>query len=248
MKRKFKAFTLIELIVVMAIMSILMVALMNFYKPIRETYVDSSMIEDMRTTQDGILEYLAENVKYAEKLMIFDDDSRYVSSYEYTDTTSPTGKSEKKINMPINSPKDAYDAFCIEYGLIKDDATATPDYNTMSGSEGKYIKSLEQIHIIVINRSALYDINGNVVSGADAAEKGYNGRVITNIIDKDKSAWNFYARDFGNAYGQRPAGNSTGTTYMALGGAYYGKSNYNIYINEDETIWSGSSSGSPSIT
>ncbi|MGN1417361.1 MAG: hypothetical protein ACI4XF_10980, partial [Oscillospiraceae bacterium] len=31
-------------------------------------------------------------------------------------------------------------------------------------------------------------------------------------------------------------------------GAYYGKSNYNIYINEDETIWSASSSGSPSIT
>ena len=43
MKKKFKAFTLIELIIVMAIFGILMAGLMNFFSPIRETYVDSTL-------------------------------------------------------------------------------------------------------------------------------------------------------------------------------------------------------------
>ena len=54
MKSKFKGFTLVELILVMAIMSILMLAIMNMFKPIREIYVDSTQYEAQRTAQNGV--------------------------------------------------------------------------------------------------------------------------------------------------------------------------------------------------
>lgn len=73
MKRKLKAFTLVELIVVMAIMSILMLALMQMFKPIRETYVDSTQYEAQRTAQNGVVQYITESVKYATDMGIYND-------------------------------------------------------------------------------------------------------------------------------------------------------------------------------
>lgn len=220
--KKIKAFTLIELIIVMAILAILMSALMNFYKPIRETYVDSTMIENMRTTQDGILEYLTENVRYAEYMMIFDEGAKYGYSYDYTDAYAPSGKSTKTGTVDIKSAKDAYEAFCIKYNFIKDDNTASPD-------ETKYEKTLKDVHVIVLNRADGYDITG-IHTGTNST--GYAGRIITNIID----GTNFTAKEFGNSFGNRTVSStSTGNSYMALGGAYYGESDYAIYIDKDSS-------------
>ena len=72
--RKFKGFTLVELIIVMAIMAIIMAALMNMMKPIRETYVDSTYYESERNTQSGIATYITESVRYATNLGVYTDD------------------------------------------------------------------------------------------------------------------------------------------------------------------------------
>jgi len=71
MKKILKGFTLIELIVVMAILSILMAAIMNMFKPIRETYVDSTLFEAQRTSQNGIIQYVTESVRYATDLGLY---------------------------------------------------------------------------------------------------------------------------------------------------------------------------------
>lgn len=71
MKAKFKAFTLIELIIVMAILVILMAAIINMFKPIRATYVDSTLYEARRTTQNGIIQYIGESIRYATDLGIY---------------------------------------------------------------------------------------------------------------------------------------------------------------------------------
>ena len=73
MKKTLKAFTLIELIIVMAIMSILMLAIMQMMKPIRSTYVDSTLYESQRTTQSGMVRYLTEKVRYATNLGIYNE-------------------------------------------------------------------------------------------------------------------------------------------------------------------------------
>ena len=69
--KKFKAFTLIELIIVMAIMAILMAAIMQMMKPIRATFVDTTYYEAQRTTQSGMVEYLSETLRYADNAGIY---------------------------------------------------------------------------------------------------------------------------------------------------------------------------------
>lgn len=69
--KRLKGFTLVELIVVMAIMTILMAAIMNMMKPIRSTYVDSTLYEAQRNTQTGITQYLAESTRYAAAMGIY---------------------------------------------------------------------------------------------------------------------------------------------------------------------------------
>lgn len=80
MMKKIKGFTLVELIVVMAIMTIIMAALMHFMSPIRDTYVDSTLYESQRTTQSGIGQYLCESVRYATNLGIYGNSDSSVSS------------------------------------------------------------------------------------------------------------------------------------------------------------------------
>lgn len=69
--KKIKGFTLIELIIVMAIFGILMAAIMRMFTPIRETYVDSTLYENQRTTQNGIITYITESVRYSTDLGIY---------------------------------------------------------------------------------------------------------------------------------------------------------------------------------
>ena len=72
MKRKIlKGFTLIELIVTMAIMSILMAAIMQMFKPIRETFVESTMLENRRASQNGVITYITESVRFATDIGIY---------------------------------------------------------------------------------------------------------------------------------------------------------------------------------
>lgn len=71
MRKFIKGFTLIELIIVMAILSIIMLGIMQMMKPIRATYVDSTYYESQRTTQNGISKYIGESVRYATKLTAY---------------------------------------------------------------------------------------------------------------------------------------------------------------------------------
>lgn len=73
MKTKLKGFTLVELIVVMAIMSILMVAIMNMWKPVRDTYVDSTQYEAQRTAQNGVVQYITESVRFATDMGLYNN-------------------------------------------------------------------------------------------------------------------------------------------------------------------------------
>lgn len=69
--KKIKGFTLLELIVVMAVMSILMVGIMQMMKPIRSTFVDSVYYEAQRNTQNGVITYLTETLRYASNIGIY---------------------------------------------------------------------------------------------------------------------------------------------------------------------------------
>ncbi len=71
--KKIKGFTLVELIIVMAILAILMSAIMQMFKPIRETYIDSTLYETQRTSQGGVIQYITESVRFATDMGIYND-------------------------------------------------------------------------------------------------------------------------------------------------------------------------------
>lgn len=114
MKKTLKAFTLVELIIVMAIMSILMIAIMQLMKPIRATYVDSTLYETQRTTQSGIIKYISESIRYATDIGIY---TQGASNNEYDVSKRVT------TSHSFSSTADAEDAilkFKAETGVTDD--------------------------------------------------------------------------------------------------------------------------------
>jgi prepilin-type N-terminal cleavage/methylation domain-containing protein len=71
MRYKVKAFTLIELIVVMAIVSIMMAAIMKFFEPIRIIYNDATFYEQRRSVTNSMVKYTTESIRYAKYLGIY---------------------------------------------------------------------------------------------------------------------------------------------------------------------------------
>lgn len=108
MKSKLKGFTLVELIIVMALMSILMVAIMNMFKPIRDTYVDSTQYEAQRTAQNGVIQYITETVRFATDMGIYTSDkvgnvTTAVDKFadEYVKTNALTGDDAARAKEAI---------------------------------------------------------------------------------------------------------------------------------------------------
>jgi prepilin-type N-terminal cleavage/methylation domain-containing protein len=71
MKYKVKAFTLIELIVVMAVVAIMMAAIMKFFEPIRMIYNDATFYEQRRSVTNSMVKYTTESIRYAKYLGIY---------------------------------------------------------------------------------------------------------------------------------------------------------------------------------
>lgn len=101
MKKILKGFTLIELIVVMAVMSILMLGIMRMMDPIRTTYVDSTYYESQRSTQNGIATYIGESLRYATKLGIYTGTSASDLSNAVSNFKSKSGY-EASVDGDIN--------------------------------------------------------------------------------------------------------------------------------------------------
>ena len=70
MKKKLKGFTLVELIIVVAIFGIIMAAVLSILNPISNVYKSTADNEHMRASCDNVRLYVEDNLKYADKLKI----------------------------------------------------------------------------------------------------------------------------------------------------------------------------------
>ena len=70
--KSLKGFTLIELIIVMAILVSLLTAILQLMEPVHEAYRDSTIYEQQRTIENGIISYIAESTRYAKAISIID--------------------------------------------------------------------------------------------------------------------------------------------------------------------------------
>lgn len=135
MKKKIlKGFTLVELIIVMALMSVLMLMVGLIMKPISQVLSDSSRYTEERYIMDGMGSYIEESLRYADKVcIIYDTDARPITGLN--DVADEMRVDEKKLQVLaiINSLPDA----------SKRPASWADDFTNNSGVEttGRIYKS-----------------------------------------------------------------------------------------------------------
>lgn len=128
--KKIKGFTLIELIIVMAIMTILMAAIMQMMKPIRSTYLDSTFYESQRNTQNGMVQYLTESLRYATNLGIYNQNAGATTLTsainDFKAATGITDESQIKIITIDNKTAYTYNNETCYGRIIKSKALVAP--------------------------------------------------------------------------------------------------------------------------
>ncbi len=65
--KKVKGFTLVELIVVMAIFGMIMAAALSIINPVGELYQNTSSYETARSSSSNVRQYIEENIQYADR-------------------------------------------------------------------------------------------------------------------------------------------------------------------------------------
>lgn len=73
MKKRFKGFTLIELIIVMAIFSVIMFAAFQLMPPVGKQFTNTAQYEGARATLDNVKRYLDGTIRYADKVYVCRD-------------------------------------------------------------------------------------------------------------------------------------------------------------------------------
>ncbi len=114
MKKAVKGFTLVELIIAIALMSVLMVMVGLIMKPISQVFADTTSYTEDRYVMDGIGQFLDENLKYADNILVVYNKEYYpiqnpTSDYEVSDD----GNIESKLNVDYPLMTDAEkEAYC----------------------------------------------------------------------------------------------------------------------------------------
>ncbi|MBQ7990017.1 MAG: prepilin-type N-terminal cleavage/methylation domain-containing protein, partial [Oscillospiraceae bacterium] len=99
--KRLNGFTLIELVVVIAIIGIIMAGIMNMVAPMQDTATSTKVLNEQRTVEETIATYIGENVRYASNLLIIEEGA-------VVPVTSASGSTS---NLPVDSAEDAIDAF-----------------------------------------------------------------------------------------------------------------------------------------
>ncbi|MBP0957231.1 MAG: type II secretion system protein, partial [Oscillospiraceae bacterium] len=72
MKKKLKAFTLVELIVAIAVFGILMAGIVKMVEPLSSTASNAAVLNNQRNVENAIVTYIGENLRYASNLAIIE--------------------------------------------------------------------------------------------------------------------------------------------------------------------------------
>ena len=173
--KKIKGFTLMELIIVMAILAVLMTAIIQMFKPIRETYVDATLYESQRSTQNGITQYITESVRYSTDLGLY---------------------TKNKSGNVVGAVEAFATQYCIENGMVDKNNPSTPigSYTTADVNKVKE-KIKRHADVIIVDHDTAYAFNNVGYYGRllrrkfiDTTEVGEKYKVITNDAEDETKA------------------------------------------------------------
>ena len=172
--KKLKGFTLIELVIVMAILVSLLTAILQLMEPVQEAYRDSTIYEQQRTVENGIISYIAENTRYAQSLSIIDQGM----SVKFKDGSSYT----------VNSEEDAVKYFR-DYNGLKDDPVTNAKIQII------------RIDRSTIYKYGSTECTGRLIRrrGWNSTYSAASGTVTDNEVDTSWATKNYYMA-MGSAY------------------------------------------------
>lgn len=204
MKRKIlRGFTLIELIVVMALMSLLMVAIMQMFKPIRETFVDATVYEDQRTVQTGMVRYITESIRFSTDLGVYNTGTGGTSAQKAVEAFAQKYASVNGFTAAVSEPR---------YKKVLEEAEVIMIDNTPKTGT-PYVPASDK-H----NWSAQKDV------------KGGHGRILRRKITNPPNSLSTNQPDASNIYNAGSPG-VRDEWRLAMGTQYYGdKNDYTISL------------------
>lgn len=143
MKKKVKGFTLMEMIIVLALFSIIMYSVIQLLDPVTKYFVRSSNFADTTACQDNMKRCIEGNLKYANRVRAYSGDSPYMlkdnPDGDYPDLVPDRQFLSAKLKSDIRSFYNEFflDRVCIDssgtiYVLCFDNNVYAPDLSNFS--------------------------------------------------------------------------------------------------------------------
>ena len=115
-QKKLKGFTLIELIIVMALFSLIMYSVLQLIDPVSKYFVRSSNYENTTSCLDNMKRCIEGNLKYADRVRVYKGYNPYAGTYtKYTDGAGDANTTENMSYMPSGNITLQVDSFYSEF-------------------------------------------------------------------------------------------------------------------------------------
>lgn len=180
-QKKLKGFTLVELMVVVALLGLLMLMITAFIKPIGALFKSVSDMDTKQTAADGINEYILGSIKYADNLYMFTDFDTFPTRLDYMkddgtrDTMSVMDVFYKESGL---DPSNLADVERIKVIYVVNDAVSGPatpqSYASVWGNGETYLGRVFRSDRLVVNDGDIYDLQTNFPP--KALGDGYYGK------------------------------------------------------------------------
>ena len=228
--KRFRGITLVELLVAMAVFSIIMVGVMNIIQPVQTNATNAKVMNYQQTNEETVVTYIGEQLRYANNILIAEQGSQYQRNGETSKVT-------------IDSPKDAVNAFIYdmgianEYGEILKPYAKKPNASDLSNPSGYYKnhdfggKVKANYHMIIWDGRKTTDMGYTV----NQSDKRFYGRMFFNTPDRRISSGSEGLGSIGSPTGKRfddtSYANATNELYFGFGKGYFGTSDMYLQMN-----------------
>ncbi len=193
-RRKLKGLTLIELIVAMAVFSIIMVGVMNMSRPVQEGATEAKVANYQKTAEEAVVNYIGEQLRYANNIMIIEDGAQYYLEADETESYPSKKKYVKDLANnnynfgveTIDTPQKAAKAFLSGMGIKNSYSNASsPEVLKPSGTAcGQYY------HMIIWDGKNEYATSINNAKYTGRMFAAYNAIAAeVKIGEGDNSVW-----------------------------------------------------------
>ena len=202
-KRKFKGFTLIELIIVMAIFSLLMVGAMSLIDPISKIHSRANTGENSYAYVDNIQNYLQDSLEYSDHLWVvqgdFTQDELSEKAFEFKktyyndviakkdkDSTTDFGNCKIRVMSLLNKDTEDYKKGQIlmqtveyqsDYGSAADSTDAAYPLSSITAS------NVAQLNEAAFSDTYLYDY---IIGAGNLVKSDSNHLVVDSIMNDAK--------------------------------------------------------------